>query len=89
MVIKDLQGATSARSSLTTRPTACRRSPPGRSSSLVAGTPPRPPLGCAVAELIPGARFEVMEEEAHEPTTETVGSCCLVVFIPVGPWRYM
>jgi pimeloyl-ACP methyl ester carboxylesterase len=26
----------------------------------------RPPLGRAVAELIPGARFEVMEEEAHQ-----------------------
>jgi 3-oxoadipate enol-lactonase len=30
----------------------------------------RPPLGRAVAELIPGARFEVMEEEAHQPFQE-------------------
>jgi pimeloyl-ACP methyl ester carboxylesterase len=30
----------------------------------------RPPLGRAVAELIPGARFEVMEEEAHPPFQE-------------------
>ncbi len=27
----------------------------------------RPELGRAVAELIPGARFEVMEEEFHQP----------------------
>jgi pimeloyl-ACP methyl ester carboxylesterase len=30
----------------------------------------RPPLGRAVAEKIPGARFEVMEEEAHQPFQE-------------------
>jgi pimeloyl-ACP methyl ester carboxylesterase len=30
----------------------------------------RPPLCRAVAELIPGARFEVMEEEAHQPFQE-------------------
>jgi 3-oxoadipate enol-lactonase len=30
----------------------------------------RPELGHAVAELIPGARFEVMEEEAHQPFQE-------------------
>jgi 3-oxoadipate enol-lactonase len=30
----------------------------------------RPPLGRAVAELIRGARFEVMEEEAHQPFQE-------------------
>ncbi len=31
----------------------------------------RPALGRRVAELIPGARFEVMEEEAHQPFQET------------------
>ena len=30
----------------------------------------RPPLGRAVAELIPGAQFEVLEEEAHQPFQE-------------------
>ena len=30
----------------------------------------RPEIGRAVAELIPGARFEVMEEEAHQPFQE-------------------
>jgi pimeloyl-ACP methyl ester carboxylesterase len=30
----------------------------------------RPPLCQAVAELIPGALFEVMEEEAHQPFQE-------------------
>jgi 3-oxoadipate enol-lactonase len=30
----------------------------------------RPPLCAAVAELIPGAHFEVMEEEAHQPFQE-------------------
>ncbi len=30
----------------------------------------RPPLCLAVAELIPGARFEVLEEEAHQPFQE-------------------
>jgi len=30
----------------------------------------RPPLCRAVAELISGARFEVMEEEAHQPFQE-------------------
>lgn len=30
----------------------------------------RPPLGHAVAERIPGASFEVMEEEAHQPFQE-------------------
>ena len=30
----------------------------------------RPELGRAVAERIPGARFEVMEEEAHQPFQE-------------------
>jgi 3-oxoadipate enol-lactonase len=30
----------------------------------------RPPLCQAVAELIPGARFEVLEEEAHQPFQE-------------------
>ena len=30
----------------------------------------RPALGRAVAELIPGAQFEVMEEEAHQPFQE-------------------
>jgi 3-oxoadipate enol-lactonase len=30
----------------------------------------RPELGRAVAELIPGAQFEVMEEEAHQPFQE-------------------
>jgi pimeloyl-ACP methyl ester carboxylesterase len=30
----------------------------------------RPELGRAVAELIPGARFEVMEQEAHQPFQE-------------------
>jgi pimeloyl-ACP methyl ester carboxylesterase len=33
-------------------------------------TTARPPLCQAVAELIPGARFEVMEEEAHQPFQE-------------------
>jgi 3-oxoadipate enol-lactonase len=33
-------------------------------------TTARPPLGRAVAERIPGARFEVMEEEAHQPFQE-------------------
>ena len=33
----------------------------------------RPELGRAVAELIPGARFEVMEEEAHQPFQEVPG----------------
>jgi 3-oxoadipate enol-lactonase len=30
----------------------------------------RPPLGAAVADLIPGAQFEVMEEESHQPFQE-------------------
>jgi 3-oxoadipate enol-lactonase len=30
----------------------------------------RPPLGRAVAERIPGAQFEVMDEEAHQPFQE-------------------
>jgi pimeloyl-ACP methyl ester carboxylesterase len=30
----------------------------------------RPPLGRAVADLIPGARFAVMEEESHQPFQE-------------------
>jgi pimeloyl-ACP methyl ester carboxylesterase len=30
----------------------------------------RPELNRAVAELIPGARFELMEEEAHQPFQE-------------------
>lgn len=30
----------------------------------------RPPLGRAVAERIPGSRFEVLEEEAHQPFQE-------------------
>jgi pimeloyl-ACP methyl ester carboxylesterase len=30
----------------------------------------RPELCHAVAELIPGARFEVMEEESHQPFQE-------------------
>jgi pimeloyl-ACP methyl ester carboxylesterase len=30
----------------------------------------RPELCRAVAELIPGARFEVMDEEAHQPSQE-------------------
>jgi pimeloyl-ACP methyl ester carboxylesterase len=30
----------------------------------------RPPLGRAVAELIPNARFQVMEQEAHQPFQE-------------------
>ena len=30
----------------------------------------RPELGKAVADEIPGARFEVMEEEAHQPFQE-------------------
>jgi pimeloyl-ACP methyl ester carboxylesterase len=30
----------------------------------------RPPLCRAVADLIPGAQFEVMEEEAHQPFQE-------------------
>ena len=30
----------------------------------------RPPLGRAVAERIPGAHFEVREEEAHQPFQE-------------------
>ena len=30
----------------------------------------RPPLCRVVAELIPGARFEVMDEEAHQPFQE-------------------
>lgn len=33
-------------------------------------TTARPPLGRAVAERIPGAVFEVMEEEAHQPFQE-------------------
>jgi pimeloyl-ACP methyl ester carboxylesterase len=33
----------------------------------------RPPLCRAVAELIPGAQFEVMEEEAHQPFQEVPG----------------
>jgi 3-oxoadipate enol-lactonase len=33
----------------------------------------RPELGRAVAELIPGARFEVMEEESHQPFQEVPG----------------
>ena len=31
----------------------------------------RPPLCRAVAELIPGDRFEVMEDEAHQPFQES------------------
>jgi pimeloyl-ACP methyl ester carboxylesterase len=30
----------------------------------------RPELGRAVADSIPGARFEVLEEEAHQPFQE-------------------
>ena len=30
----------------------------------------RPELGRAVAELIPDARFEVMEDECHQPFQE-------------------
>ena len=30
----------------------------------------RPPLGRAVAELIPNAQFQVMQEEAHQPFQE-------------------
>jgi 3-oxoadipate enol-lactonase len=30
----------------------------------------RPELGRTVAELVPGARFEVMEEESHQPFQE-------------------
>jgi pimeloyl-ACP methyl ester carboxylesterase len=30
----------------------------------------RPELGRAVADKIPGARFEVMEQEAHQPFQE-------------------
>jgi pimeloyl-ACP methyl ester carboxylesterase len=30
----------------------------------------RPELDRAVAELVPGARFEIMEEEAHQPFQE-------------------
>jgi 3-oxoadipate enol-lactonase len=33
-------------------------------------TTTRPQLCRAVAELIPGARFEVMEEESHQPFQE-------------------
>jgi pimeloyl-ACP methyl ester carboxylesterase len=33
-------------------------------------TTSRPELCRAVAELIPGARFEIMEEEAHQPFQE-------------------
>jgi pimeloyl-ACP methyl ester carboxylesterase len=33
----------------------------------------RPPLCRKVAELIPGAQFEVMEEEAHQPFQEVPG----------------
>ena len=37
----------------------------------VAGGSSRQTLPCrAVAELIPGARFEVMDEEAHQPFQE-------------------
>ena len=44
-------------------------SPPTRTT---AGWPftARPPLGRTVAELIPGARFDVMEDEAHQPFQE-------------------
>ena len=38
--------------------------PGGRDSTT------RPQPGHAVAELIPGARFEVMEEESHQPFQE-------------------
>jgi pimeloyl-ACP methyl ester carboxylesterase len=41
-----------------------RRSRGGRDSTA------RPPLCQAVADLIPGALFEVMEEEAHQPFQE-------------------
>jgi pimeloyl-ACP methyl ester carboxylesterase len=39
---------------------------------LASGRDPttRPPLCRAVAELIPGAQFEIMEEEAHQPFQE-------------------
>ena len=33
-------------------------------------TTSRPELCRAVAELIPGARFEVMDEESHQPFQE-------------------
>ena len=61
----------SARSSVTTRATACRRSSPP--TLVLAGgrdMTSRPALCRAVAELIPGARFEVLEEEAHQPFQE-------------------
>ena len=44
----------------------------------------RPELGRAVAELIPGARFEVMEGEAHQPFQEVpdAWNACVAAF-----WR--
>ena len=50
------------------------RLPAYRRADAGAGRRPRldrrPELCRAVAELIPGARFEVMEEEAHQPFQE-------------------
>ena len=58
-------------SSTTTRPTACPRSPRRRSCSPAAATRARAPRSAAPSpSSIPGARFEVMEEEAHQPFQE-------------------
>ncbi len=63
--------ATSSPSSTTTRLTACRRSRSRRWCSPEAVTRARDPeLGRRVAELIPLAKFEVMEEESHQPFQE-------------------
>jgi 3-oxoadipate enol-lactonase len=63
--------ATSMPSSITTRPTACRRSPRRRWCWPAAAT--RPLARSCAAPLLtgsPDARFEVMEEEAHQPFQE-------------------
>lgn len=58
-------------SSRTRPPTACTGSTCRRSCSRAARTSARRPGSARrVAELIPGARFEVLEGEAHQPFQE-------------------
>ncbi len=52
------------------RPPAADRRPDARAGRRPRPAACRPPLCRAVAELIPGARFEVMEEESHQPFQE-------------------
>jgi pimeloyl-ACP methyl ester carboxylesterase len=62
--------ASSTRSSITTPLTASGRSPPPLVLAGGRDMTSRPELCRAVAELIPDARFDVMEEEAHQPFQE-------------------